>query len=71
MNADFATSTKPFTVAGLPRKAKHGHDDHGHGDHGATATTTRAQTAANTTKPTNIPPHASAAGTPTVRRGRA
>ena len=32
VNADFATSTKPFTVAGLPRKAKHhGHDDHGHG----------------------------------------
>ena len=31
VNADFATSTKPFTVAGLPRKAKgHGHDDHGH-----------------------------------------
>ena len=28
VNADFATSTKPFTVAGLPRKAKrsrHGH----------------------------------------------
>ena len=36
VNADFANSTKPFTVAGLPRKAKHGHDDHGHGhdDHG-------------------------------------
>ena len=42
VNADFDTSTKPFTVAGLPRKAKghghhgHGHDDHGHGhdDHG-------------------------------------
>jgi sugar lactone lactonase YvrE len=33
VNADFDTSTKPFTVAGLPRKAKghgHGHDDHGH-----------------------------------------
>ena len=34
VNADFATSTKPFTVAGLPRKAKHGHGDHGHDDHG-------------------------------------
>ena len=35
MNADFATSTKPFTVAGLPRKAKgHGHHGHGHDDHG-------------------------------------
>jgi hypothetical protein len=36
VNADFATSTKPFTVAGLPRKAKghgHGHDDHGHHGH--------------------------------------
>ncbi len=31
VNADFATSTKPFTVAGLPRNDK-GHDDHGHGD---------------------------------------
>jgi len=31
VNADFATSTKPFTVAGLPRKAKgHGHGHHGH-----------------------------------------
>jgi hypothetical protein len=27
VNADFANSAKPFTVAGLPRKAK---DDHGH-----------------------------------------
>jgi sugar lactone lactonase YvrE len=35
VNADFATSTKPFTVAGLPRKAKgHGHNGHGHDDHG-------------------------------------
>jgi hypothetical protein len=40
VNADFDTSTKPFTVAGLPRKAKghghhgHGHDDHGHHGHG-------------------------------------
>jgi Cu-Zn family superoxide dismutase len=25
VNADFATSQKPFTVAGLPRRAKHGH----------------------------------------------
>src|SRR4051795_13694162 len=25
VNADFTTSTKPFTVAGLPRNAKHGH----------------------------------------------
>ncbi len=32
VNADFGTSTKPFTVAGLPRKAK-GHGDHGHGHH--------------------------------------
>ena len=71
VNADFATSTKPFTVAGLPRKAKHGHDaGHATAATAATATTTRAQTAANTTKPTNIPPHASAAGRPTVRRGR-
>jgi len=35
VNADFDTSTKPFTVAGLPRKAKrhghHGHHGHGHG----------------------------------------
>jgi sugar lactone lactonase YvrE len=30
VNADFGTSTKPFTVAGLPRKSKHGHH-HGHG----------------------------------------
>jgi Cu-Zn family superoxide dismutase len=30
VNADFGTSTKPFTVAGLPRKAK-GHGHHGHG----------------------------------------
>jgi hypothetical protein len=30
VNADFNTSTKPFTVAGLPRKAK-GHGQHGHG----------------------------------------
>jgi sugar lactone lactonase YvrE len=30
VNADFETSTKPFTVAGLPRKAKHGHHGHGH-----------------------------------------
>jgi sugar lactone lactonase YvrE len=29
VNADFATSTKPFTVAGLPRRAK-GHDHHDH-----------------------------------------
>jgi hypothetical protein len=29
VNADFDTSTEPFTVAGLPRKAKHGHH-HGH-----------------------------------------
>ena len=35
VNADFDTSTKPFTVAGLPRKAKgHGHHGHGHDDHG-------------------------------------
>ena len=33
VNADFNTSTKPFTVAGLPRKTK-GHDHHGHGGHG-------------------------------------
>jgi sugar lactone lactonase YvrE len=25
VNADFATSQKPFTVAGLPRRSKHGH----------------------------------------------
>jgi sugar lactone lactonase YvrE len=31
VNADFATSRKPFTVAGLPAKAKHGHG-HDHGD---------------------------------------
>ena len=30
VNADFATSRTPFTVAGLPRHAKHGHG-HGHG----------------------------------------
>ncbi len=41
VNADFSTSTKPFTVAGLPRNDNgdgHDHgDDHGHGhgdDHG-------------------------------------
>jgi sugar lactone lactonase YvrE len=38
VNADFATSTKPFTVAGLPRNDRgHGDDDHHHGhdhDHG-------------------------------------
>jgi sugar lactone lactonase YvrE len=39
VNADFATSTKPFTVAGLPRQDRHDHgDDHGHDngqhDHG-------------------------------------
>jgi sugar lactone lactonase YvrE len=34
VNADFTNDTKPFTVAGLPRKAKHGHHDHGHDDHG-------------------------------------
>jgi hypothetical protein len=33
VNADFDTSTKPFTVAGLPRKAKH-HRHHGHHRHG-------------------------------------
>jgi sugar lactone lactonase YvrE len=33
VNADFNTSTKPFTVVGLPRKAK-GHGHHGHGHHG-------------------------------------
>jgi sugar lactone lactonase YvrE len=37
VNADFASSTKPFTVAGLPRDAgkddDHHGDDHGH-DHG-------------------------------------
>jgi sugar lactone lactonase YvrE len=27
VNADFATSTQPFTVSGLPRKAEHGDDD--------------------------------------------
>jgi sugar lactone lactonase YvrE len=32
VNADFATDTRPFTVAGLPRKSKHGHrGDHGRG----------------------------------------
>ena len=30
VNADFATSTKPFTVAGLPREDDRGNDDHGH-----------------------------------------
>ena len=25
VNADFATSQKPFTVAGLPRRSRHGH----------------------------------------------
>ena len=30
VNADFATNQKPFTVAGLPRRSKHGH--HGHDD---------------------------------------
>jgi Cu-Zn family superoxide dismutase len=37
VNADFATSTKPFTVAGLPRNRDHrghGHGDHGHHGHG-------------------------------------
>jgi len=38
VNADFTNDTKPFKVAGLPRKAKHGHghghDDHGHHGHG-------------------------------------
>jgi sugar lactone lactonase YvrE len=37
VNADFATSTKPFTVAGLPRNDHHGHDhgdDHHGDDHG-------------------------------------
>jgi Cu-Zn family superoxide dismutase len=41
VNADFDTSTKPFTVAGLPRKSGKGHhhghgrsDDHGDDDHG-------------------------------------
>jgi hypothetical protein len=40
VNADFATSTKPFTVAGLPRNDKggdnhdHGDDDHHGHDHG-------------------------------------
>jgi hypothetical protein len=34
VNADFDTSTKPFTVAGLPRKAKHhGHKRHHKGGH--------------------------------------
>ncbi len=34
VNADFGTSTKPFTVAGLPRDDNGGNDghDHGHGD---------------------------------------
>ena len=33
VNADFATSTKPFTVAGLPVKVNK-KDDHGHGNAG-------------------------------------
>jgi hypothetical protein len=41
VNADFDTSTKPFTVAGLPRKAK--------ATATATVTTTTAITAAATT----------------------
>src|SRR3954447_16589479 len=32
VNADFANSAKPFTVAGLPRKAKHGHGKGGRAD---------------------------------------
>jgi len=32
VNADFATSTKPFTVAGLPRNDKSHDDNHDHGD---------------------------------------
>jgi hypothetical protein len=32
VNADFATSTKPFTVAGLPRNDKRRDDNHDHGD---------------------------------------
>ena len=40
VNADFANSAKPFTVAGVPagRGGGHGHDDdhgHGHGRGGA------------------------------------
>src|SRR3954464_4531527 len=34
VNADFATSTKPFTVAGLPRDGNRGGDDHHGHDHG-------------------------------------
>ena len=34
VNADFGTSTKPFTVAGLPRKSKHGGHHGHHGHHG-------------------------------------
>ncbi len=34
MNADFSTSTKPFTVAGLPRRAGDEDDDDDHGDDG-------------------------------------
>jgi sugar lactone lactonase YvrE len=35
VNADFATSTKPFTVAGLPARGKHGEDrGDDHGGHG-------------------------------------
>ena len=30
VNADFATSRKPFTVAGLPRRSEHGHGHHAH-----------------------------------------
>jgi len=33
VNADFANGTKPFTVAGLPRRER-GDDDRGHDDHG-------------------------------------
>ena len=33
VNADFATSTKPFTVAGLPRDDEDRGDDHGDDDH--------------------------------------
>ena len=29
VNADFATNQTPFTVAGLPRRSKHGHGHHG------------------------------------------
>ena len=30
VNADFGTNQTPFTVAGLPRRTKHGHGHHGH-----------------------------------------